>query len=66
VGPVLVPWRQRFTPGHQPHCERCVQVEQLVALAQGSPASVAVMHDERVHAQFDAQVAPVGPVVVPD
>jgi hypothetical protein len=43
-----------------------VQVEQLVALAQGSPASVAAMHDERVQAQFDAHVEPMGPVLVPD
>jgi hypothetical protein len=66
VGPLVAPGRHRPEAAHQPHCERCVQVEQLVALEHGSPASVAVMHDERVHAQFDVQVEPVGPVVVPD
>ena len=65
LGPELVPGRQLRVAAHQPHCARAVQVSQFVALEQGSPASTAVMQDDRVHAQFDAQVEPVGPVLVP-
>lgn len=64
-GPVLVPTWQRPVVAHQPHCERWVQAPHEVALLQGSPASPVVMHEERVHDHAEAQVDPVGPVLVP-
>ena len=54
-GPVPVPVRQRFAPGHHPHWLRCVHVAQFVALAHGSPASARAPASVAVPASVDEQ-----------